>query len=130
MDNKDVLPAYGYVARDAYGSYSAEVAIKTSINMDVDNPFYEKSVVVVGRFDVIQSELKDRLSSLGAYISSKVTTNTDYILIGDNPQSTQQIDQYEALNENGSNIKAIYKDDLNDILEEYNKKHIYETSTI
>lgn len=118
LENNGSLPAYGYISCDNGGySYTGEVAIKTNTALDTRNPFYNKKIAIVGRFDISQKELANALNNLGAYICSSVHENTDIILIGENIKSTQMVDKFELLRKNGCNIKAIYKDEVNKILE-------------
>lgn len=120
LDNNGTLPAYGYISSDSYGNdYTGEVAIKTNTALNTDNPFYDKKIAIVGRFDISQKELADILNNLGAYICSSVHENTDILLIGEKMKSSQMVGKLELLNKNGCNIRAIYKDELNKILEAY-----------
>lgn len=118
LENNQSLPVYGYISCDKYvNNYIGEVAIKTNTALNIDNPFYDQNVAIVGKFDVTQKELSDILNNLGAYICGSVHENTDILLIGEKMKSTQMIDKFKFLNENGCNIRAIYKDELNEILE-------------
>lgn len=53
-----------------------------------ENPFMSKTIVVTGSLvNYSREEIKDKLQSLGAKVSSSVSKNTDYVLVGDNPGS-------------------------------------------
>lgn len=53
-----------------------------------ENPFLNKTVVVTGTLkDYGRTEIKEKLQSLGAKVSSSVSSKTDYVLVGENPGS-------------------------------------------
>lgn len=50
-----------------------------------ENPFMGKTIVVTGSLNnYSRGEIKDKLQSLGAKVSSSVSKNTDYVLVGEN----------------------------------------------
>ena len=72
--------------------------IKELLNLDVkpyykeevieENPFMGKTIVVTGSLNnYSRGEIKEKLQSLGAKVSSSVSKKTDYVLIGDKPGS-------------------------------------------
>ncbi|NFA61512.1 NAD-dependent DNA ligase LigA [Clostridium sporogenes] len=53
-----------------------------------ENPFMNKTIVVTGSLNnYSRGEIKDKLQSLGAKVSSSVSKNTDYVLAGEKPGS-------------------------------------------
>ncbi|ENK1245024.1 NAD-dependent DNA ligase LigA [Clostridium botulinum] len=53
-----------------------------------ENPFMNKTIVVTGSLNnYSRGEIKDKLQSLGAKVSSSVSKNTDYVLVGEKPGS-------------------------------------------
>ncbi|EJO5347704.1 NAD-dependent DNA ligase LigA [Clostridium botulinum] len=64
------------------------------------NPFMGKTVVVTGSLNnYSRGEIKEKLQSLGAKVSSSVSKNTDYVLVGEKPGS-----KYEKAVKLGVNI--------------------------
>ena len=48
-----------------------------------------KTFVITGTLSVPREEIKDKLESLGAKVTSSVTKKTDYVIVGDNPGSKE-----------------------------------------
>ena len=48
-----------------------------------------KTFVITGTLSVPRDEIKDKLESLGAKVTSSVTKKTDYVIVGDNPGSKE-----------------------------------------
>ena len=54
--------------------------------MNPDNPFIGKSVAVTGKLDnYTRAAIKARLLELGAKPVSKVSSRTDYLILGERP---------------------------------------------
>ena len=54
--------------------------------MNPDNPFEGKSVVVTGKLNhYTRDRIKARLTELGAEPVSKVSSRTDYLILGERP---------------------------------------------
>lgn len=54
--------------------------------MNPDNPFEGKSVAVTGKLDnYTRDGIKARLTELGAKPVSKVSSRTDYLILGERP---------------------------------------------
>lgn len=54
----------------------------------VMNPFLNKTVVVTGTLESYgRTEIKEKLETLGAKVSSAVSKNTDFVIVGENPGS-------------------------------------------
>ncbi|WP_235826891.1 NAD-dependent DNA ligase LigA [Facilibium subflavum] len=59
--------------------------------INVDNPFYQKTVVITGSFvDYTRDELKEKLSSLGAKCVNSVSKKTDMVIAGEKAGSKLQ----------------------------------------
>ena len=48
-----------------------------------------KTFVITGTLSVPREEIKEKLESLGAKVTSSVTKKTDYVIVGDNPGSKE-----------------------------------------
>ncbi|MBO6145753.1 MAG: NAD-dependent DNA ligase LigA [Bacilli bacterium] len=48
-----------------------------------------KTFVITGTLSVPRDEIKEKLESLGAKVTSSVTKKTDYVIVGDNPGSKE-----------------------------------------
>ncbi len=71
-----------------------------------ENPFMGKTIVVTGSLNnYSRGEIKDKLQSLGAKVSSSVSKNTDYVLVGEKPGS-----KYEKAVELG--VKVINEEEF------------------
>ncbi|CBZ05156.1 NAD-dependent DNA ligase LigA [Clostridium botulinum] len=71
-----------------------------------ENPFMSKTIVVTGSLNnYSRGEIKDKLQSLGAKVSSSVSKNTDYVLVGEKPGS-----KYEKAIELG--VKVINEEEF------------------
>jgi len=71
-----------------------------------ENPFMGKTIVVTGSLNnYSRGEIKDKLQSLGAKVSSSVSKNTDYVLVGEKPGS-----KYEKAVELG--VKVITEEEF------------------
>ncbi|HCL4549385.1 NAD-dependent DNA ligase LigA [Clostridium botulinum] len=71
-----------------------------------ENPFMGKTIVVTGSLNnYSRGEIKDKLQSLGAKVSSSVSKNTDYVLVGEKPGS-----KYEKAIELG--VKVINEEEF------------------
>lgn len=54
----------------------------------IDNPFKEKNIIVTGALEKYsRTEIKNKLNSLGAKVSSSVSKNTDFVIVGKSPGS-------------------------------------------
>jgi len=119
LENGNSLPAYGYISCDAYGSnFIGEVGIKTNTSLNIDNPFYDQSITIIGKFNVTQKELSEILGQMGAYISNSVHEHTDIVLIGEKIKGTKMLEKMELLINQGYNIRKIYKDEFEKMLNE------------
>lgn len=78
--------------------------------IDVTNPFYQQTIVLTGTLKhFARNELKQKLESYGAKITSSVSKNTDLVICGDNPGS--KFEKAKSLN-----IKIIFEEDLLNLL--------------
>ena len=54
----------------------------------INSPYKDKIVVLTGTLDTMsRDEAKQKLNNLGAKVSSSVSKNTDYLIVGDQPGS-------------------------------------------
>ncbi|EJP6472243.1 NAD-dependent DNA ligase LigA [Clostridium botulinum] len=75
-----------------------------------ENPFMNKTIVVTGSLNnYSRGEIKDKLQSLGAKVSSSVSKNTDYVLAGEKPGSKYD----KAVN---LGIKVIGEDEFSNMI--------------
>lgn len=120
LNNGGHLPAYGYISCDSdFNDFTGEVAIKTNIALNTDNPFYDQSITIIGRFGINQKELAALLRNMGAYVGSSVHEHTDIVLIGKTAENSKMMDKLELLKSNGYEIKVIYREELEEILDKY-----------
>lgn len=117
-DNGGSLPAYGIISCDyTGGDFKGEVAVKTNIALDTNNPFYDQTIFILGRFDIPQKDLADKLKNMGAYISSSISEYTDIVLIGEKIKTPEKLVTIESLLKKGHQIKTIKNDELFKLLE-------------
>ncbi|GAA0733192.1 NAD-dependent DNA ligase LigA [Clostridium oceanicum] len=77
------------------------------------NPLIGKTIVITGTLNLYsRSEIKKKLQSMGAKVSSSVSKKTDYVLAGENPGS-----KYKKAQELGVDI--MYEEKINDIIKNY-----------
>ena len=48
-----------------------------------------KTFVITGTLSIPREEVKEKLESLGAKVTSSVTKKTDYVIVGENPGSKE-----------------------------------------
>ena len=54
----------------------------------INSPYKDKIVVLTGTLDTMsRDEAKQKLNNLGAKVSSSVSKNTDYVIVGEQPGS-------------------------------------------
>ncbi|MEA4975993.1 MAG: exonuclease domain-containing protein [Paludibacter sp.] len=82
---------------------------------NINNPFYDRSVVITGDFSIPRNQIAKLLKSMGADVNSSISKRTNFVLIGNNP-GTVKMDTISKLKHNGYNINLIYEDDFNDII--------------
>lgn len=76
----------------------------TNIKKEI-KPLQDKTFVITGTFSVARKELQDKIINLGGHVSTSVSKNTDYLLLGDDPGS--KLEKAKKLN-----IKIINYDDF------------------
>lgn len=117
LENGGSLPAYGYISCDSsLSNMTGEVAIRTNTSLNINNPFYDKRIVIVGKFNITQKDLSAKLRDMGAYISGTLHENIDIVLVGKNIKNMKTLERLESLKNNESNIKLMDEDELNNIL--------------
>lgn len=80
-----------------------------------DNPFYDRKIVITGVFMQPRKQLGNILKAMGADIDNSITKRTNFVLIGEDP-GPSKMEKLDKLIHDGFNIKKIYQDDLNNIL--------------
>lgn len=91
----------------AYGINS--MYLGESIEINEDNMFYQKKIVITGTLSKPREEIKKTLESFGAYILDSVTKKTDILIYGSNPGS--KLEKARDLN-----IKIIEEYELEELL--------------
>lgn len=86
-----------------------------SLAIDNDNPFYDRKVVITGIFTQDRKQLASKIKSMGADINTSISKFTHYVLIGEEP-GRSKIEQLDKLMNNGFNVKRLYQQDLDKIL--------------
>jgi DNA ligase (NAD+) len=56
-------------------------------NHDQNKLLSSKSVCITGTFEISRDKIKETLEQNGAKVTNTVTSNTDYLLVGENPGS-------------------------------------------
>lgn len=84
-------------------------------NKAKNNPFYDRTIGIIGTFSQPDKELRNMLRVMGANIISSITKNLHFILVGSNPDS-KKIDILEKRIHDGYNIRKLYQSDLDAIL--------------
>lgn len=82
-------------------------------NLEVKNIFNGKNFVITGTLSKPRSYFKDKIELGNGNVSSAVSKNTDYLLIGENPGS--KYDKAKSLN-----ITIINENEFLKLMEEYN----------
>lgn len=86
--------------------------------LNPDNQFYQKNVVISGKFFSIErEELASRLKDCGAEIKAGVSKKVDYIITGDEP-GWKKMERVDELIEEGYDILILDEDDVLEILDE------------
>ena len=94
------------------------VLIKDLSGADPNNPFYDRKVVITGIFIQDRKQLGKTIKSMGADIDTGITKNTHFVLIGENP-GPKKIEKLDKLIHDGYNIRKLYQQDLDIILNGY-----------
>ncbi|XBC38245.1 MAG: NAD-dependent DNA ligase LigA [Buchnera aphidicola (Floraphis choui)] len=77
------------------------------------NPFFNKKCVISGSFHQFSRiKIVSIINELGGYVTSNVSRNTNYIIIGENPGS-------KLIKSKKFNIKVILKQDLLEIIKKF-----------
>lgn len=82
---------------------------------DKNNPFYDRKVVITGVFNQDRKQLGTLLKNKGADVNNSISKFTHFVLIGKEPGKSK-IDQIEKLTKNGFQIRKLYQEDLDKIL--------------
>ncbi len=84
--------------------------IADEMNIEEDSPFKDKTIVVTGSLEGYgRTEIKEKLESLGAKVSSSVSKKTNYLLVGKEPGS-----KYDKAVELG--VKIINEEEFNQMI--------------
>ena len=98
-----------------YKKFDTELLQK---NLDVENqcnPFYDKTIVITGDFDIKRDIIAGKLYSLGADINTVISKNTNFVLIGENAGPAKMVKIHNLI-ESGVNIKLLDKTHLYSIM--------------
>lgn len=79
------------------------------------NPFYNRKVVITGVFNQDRTELGTILKNMGADNDTSISKKTNFVLIGKEP-GTSKIEKLNKLLHDGWNIKRLYQEDIDNIL--------------
>lgn len=87
-------------------------------NLDTDfkeNPFYDKTIVITGDFEIKRSVIADKLYELGADINTAISKKTNYVLMGQNAGPAKTIKINELIT-SGVDIKILSETHLYSIM--------------
>ncbi len=86
--------------------------------VEVDTPFTNRVVCLTGKFRQSSHLLQQKFRDMGADYkpSARITRNTHFLLVGENP-STEQMEYLRGLNFNGYYPHLLYQSDLDAILQ-------------
>lgn len=90
----------------------------TPLEVDPNNPFYQKGVIVTGTFDMDRNELISWLEGMGAIIKKTVSSKIDIAVLGENP-GLKTVSKIAELQEKGHHIKTLNEKDLDGIMAQY-----------
>ncbi|MFW2332128.1 MAG: NAD-dependent DNA ligase LigA [Nitrospinota bacterium] len=72
------------------------------------SPFYQKNIVITGSFSKLtRFEIKDQIETIGGFVKSSISNNSDFLIKGDEPGSKLQ----KALAINSKNLISIISED-------------------
>ena len=99
-----------------------------SIVEDIDNPFYNKKIVISGTFEnyPIRNDLALLLKKYGADINGSISKETNIFIAG-SAWGPKKMEKVEQLKNDGYNIKIMNENDLiNELINIYGKERICE----
>ena len=94
---------------------NGDLLIKDLSKADPNNPFYDRKVVITGLFKQDRKELGIILKSIGADNDTSISKKTNFVLIG-KEAGTSKIQKLDKLLHDGWNIKRLYQEDIDKIL--------------
>lgn len=115
---EEMVPAENDTSAAFHKQLRGDVLKKNLEGADPGNPFYDKKVVITGLFAIQREELADKLKSMGADIDTSIGVRTDFVLVGDEP-GPKKLEKLEKMLEEGHKVRAIFEDELNEILSRY-----------
>lgn len=115
---EEMVPAENDTSAAFHKQLRGAVLKKDLEGADPGNPFYDKKVVITGLFAIQREELADKLKSMGADIDTSIGVRTDFVLVGEEP-GPKKMEKLEKLVEEGHKVRAIFEDELNEILSKY-----------
>lgn len=84
--------------------------------LELNTPFTDRAVCLVGKFRMAKNELKKRLTSMGAELKDSVSRNVHFVVLGNEVPEAQQ-EKLLELQANGFHPRTLSATDLNNILE-------------
>lgn len=116
LDTQDVE----LLMQDNFSSIKQKISNMTNKNLFPldnihNNPFYGRRVAYTGEFRLDNRQLSKTLKELGAVVNNVIAKTTNFVLIGQSPNSTK-ISQVDSRIHDGFHIQKIYQEDLDKIL--------------
>ena len=103
--------------------------------VDTTHPFYGKSIVFTGEFQMPKQDVMQAVVNLGGVLKSGVSTKTDYLIVGTNESKSGKERKAEELNQSGKgSITLVREEQLLTMLEDadryVNKEEPYATEGV
>lgn len=81
---------------------------------DKSNPFYNKKVVITGKFFMDRDEIASMLKKLGADVNTSISMKTDYVFLGEDA-GPSKLNKLEEIADSGKLIRILIESDLEDV---------------
>lgn len=110
--NRGTKPGFKFDDIQGHEKISKELLVQDLKNADPTDFFYNKKVVITGKFQHYErNELALLLKQRGADLNTSISKKTDIVIIGDEPGPTKLM-KIEELNSEGYLIQSIKEKDL------------------